>query len=289
MRWSACVPWLSALAVLALGGCAENSMVLKGQLSRLQQQQLAASRQNQLLQDRAAGLDRDNQELESELAQARQQHRVVEDQLAAVREQLRDTTSQLAQARGEKESSDKRVQALSASMRRSGSISITPNNSLLQTLPTINLPDVHTRRDGDVIRVELPGSRLFESGSARLQPGATTLITDAAAQLLAAYPDQMLGVEGHTDSDPVTGRQWRNNHELSVARALAVYDVLVSRTRYRPGQLFIVGHGANHPVVSNATPEGKKRNRRIELVVYPERRGEGRGVGDEGPGTRGRG
>jgi flagellar motor protein MotB len=193
--------------------------------------------------------------------------------LAAVRDQLRGVAAQLAQTREEKDSSNQRVQALTASMQRRGSVSITPNNSLLRTLPAINLPDVHVRRDGDVIRVELTGSRLFESGSARLQPGATELITSAAAQLLASYPDQIMGVEGHTDTDPVTGRQWRNNHELSVTRAMAVYDVLVSRTRCRAEQLFVVGHGPNHPVVSNATPEGKKRNRRVELVVYPETRG----------------
>ena len=273
MRRFACAPWLWALALVALAGCAENSMVLKGQVNRLQQQQLAMSRQNQQLQSRASALDQDNQELESLLAQTRQQSRVVEDQLAAVRDQLRGVATQLADTRNEKESSDKRVQALSASMRRRGSVSITPNNSLLETLPAINLPEVQVRRDGDVIRVELPGSRLFDSGSARLQPGATELITSAAAQIAAAYPDQILGVEGHTDTDPVTGRQWRNNHELSVARAMAVHDALVSRTRYRADQMFVAGHGPNHPVVSNATPEGKKRNRRVELVVYPERRG----------------
>jgi flagellar motor protein MotB len=101
------------------------------------------------------------------------------------------------------------------------------------------------------------------------------MIASAAAQLLAVYPDQILGVEGHTDSDPIAGRQWRNNHELSVARATAVYEVLVTRGGYRPDQLFVAGHGPNHPVVSNATAEGKQRNQRVELVVYPERRGEG--------------
>ena len=94
-----------------------------------------------------------------------------------------------------------------------------------------------------------------------------------AAELLATYPEQIIGVEGHTDSDPITGRQWRNNHQLSVARAMAVYDVLLGRSRLQAGQLFIVGHGANHPIASNATLEGKRRNRRVELVVYPEKRG----------------
>ncbi len=54
---------------------------------------------------------------------------------------------------------------------------------------------------------------------------------------------------------------------------MAVYDVLLRSTRYQAGQLFVVGHGANHPIASNATLEGKNRNRRVELVVYPEKRG----------------
>ena len=54
---------------------------------------------------------------------------------------------------------------------------------------------------------------------------------------------------------------------------MAVYEELTSRMRMRPDQLFVVGHGSNHPVVSNATAEGKQRNRRVELVIYPERRG----------------
>jgi flagellar motor protein MotB len=273
MRWSAFAPWLLAAALVTLSGCAENSLVLKGQLDKLQQQQLAMSGQNQVLQNRATDLDKDNQELQSLLGQSRQQAQVLDDQLAALRDQLRSVTTQLAQVSEEKASSQQRVEALTASMRSRGSVSITPNNSLLAEVPAIDLPGVHVRRDGDVIRVELPGSRLFDSGSARLQPGAAELIASAAARLRAAYPDQILGVEGHTDSDPIAGRQWRDNHELSVHRAMAVYDVLVNRSGFRPDQVFVAGHGPNHPAVSNATPEGKQRNRRVELVVYPEQSG----------------
>ncbi len=263
--------WVSLLVVLA--GCAENPMVLKGKVNQYEQQQLALSRQNTELQNRANALDKDNQELGQILAQTRQQSKVFEDQLAALRDQLRGVTGQLAQTRSEKENSDKKVQTMTASMQRQGGVTITPNNSFLQSLPAINLPDVFVRRDGDVIRVELPGNRLFESGSARLRPGGPELIVGAATELMRSYPDQTIGVEGHSDNDPITGGQWRSNHELSVARAMAVYDVLVSRTRLQGDQLFVVGHGSNHPVVSNATLEGKQRNRRIELVVYPERKG----------------
>ena len=264
--------WLWMAIAMIVAGCADNAMVMKNRITQTEQQQVALTRQNQQLQDRANALDRDNQEKEMLLAQARQQAKVSEDQLAAVRDQFRGVTAQLAQIRTEKESSDKRVQVLTASMQRQGGVSISPNNSFLQTMPAINVAGVLVRRDSDVIRIELPGSTLFESGSARLRPGANNVIAAAAAEIVRTYPDQIIGVEGHTDSDPVIGSQLRNNHELSVARAMAVYDVLVSNTRLQGNQLFVVGHGPNHPVVSNATLEGKQRNRRVELVIYPEQK-----------------
>jgi flagellar motor protein MotB len=265
---------LFVLISVALIGCADNPMVLKGKVTQYEQQQLALQRQNSELQNRANSLDKDNQEYSQLLAQSRQQSKVFEDQLTALRDQLRTTTTQLAQARSEKETTDKKVQAMTTSLQRQGGMPITPNNSLLQSMPATNIPDVNVRRDGDVIRVELPCHRLFESGTTRLRSGGPELIVSAATELLRTYPDQIIGIEGHTDNDPVNTGQWRSNHELSIARAMAVYDVIITRTRLQGDQLFVVGHGSNHPVVSNATPDGKQRNRRVEFVVYPERRGE---------------
>ena len=60
------------------------------------------------------------------------------------------------------------MQALNASMQRQDGITINPNNSFLQTLPAISIAGVFVRRDGDVIRIELPDRHLFEPGSNRL-------------------------------------------------------------------------------------------------------------------------
>jgi chemotaxis protein MotB len=263
-----------ALGLIALAGCADNPMVLQGRVAQYQQQQSALQKQNELYQSRIDTLDRDNQHKETLLAQSQQQTKLLEDRLAAVTEQLRGTTAQLAQVQNDKQEVDGKAKALTASMRRQSGVSITPNNSFLQTLPVIRYPDVHVRRDGDVIRIELPGNRLFEPGAARLRPTATNMIADVAIEIRRTYPDQRLGIEGHTDSDPLAGSQYRTNHELSAARALAVYDVLVSSQRYKPEQLFVVGHGGNHPVVSNGTLDGKQRNRRVELVIYADRVGQ---------------
>lgn len=270
MRAVARAPWPCALAFVAVAGCAQNPYVLQGQLQTLEQQQLALSQRNQELQSRATTLDQDNQELGTLLAQSRQQSQVLEDQLAALREQLSGTTAQLARLKEEHESVEEQAETMAASVRRRDGATITANNSLRNRLPAMNIPGVEVRPDGDVIRLELAGSKLFETGSARLSPQAARLIDAVAEEVAGTYPRQIIGIEGHTDSDPIRSGRWANNHQLSVGRAMAVYDYLTRRTRLKPGQLFVVGHGANHPVVSNGTPAGKERNRRVELVIYPE-------------------
>jgi flagellar motor protein MotB len=262
-----------ALGLIALAGCADNPM-LQSRVADYQRQQSALKNLNDECQSRLVAADAQNQQMKTQLAQQQQQTKVAEEHLAAVRDQLRSTSEQLTKVQNEKRQSDDSARTLTASLHRQGGVSITPNNSFLQTaLPVIHYPDVRVRRDGDVIRIALPADQLFEPGTVRVRPAAMNMIADVAIEIRRTYPDQLLGIEGHTDSDPVTGG-YRTNHELSVQRALAVYEVLVSSQRYRPEQLFLVGHGANHPAASNRTPEGKQWNRRVELVIYPERLGQ---------------
>jgi len=98
-------------------------------------------------------------------------------------------------------------------------------------------------------------------------------VTGVAAELLRDYPDQRIGVEGHTSKAPLPSGLWQSHHHLSVTEAMGVYNLLVTQTRLRPGQLVVAGHGANYPLVSNATPAGRQRNHRVELVIYPDKPG----------------
>ena len=138
-------------------------------------------------------------------------------------------------------------------------------------MPAVNIPDVYVRADGDVIRVEIPADKLFSTGKAELRGGAAQLIEQLAQKVAREYPDQLIGIEGHTDNQPVGGAGWTSNHQLSLARAIVVFDRLVAGKRLTADQLMVVGHGPNHPIFSNAHPDGQSRNRRIELVIYPER------------------
>jgi flagellar motor protein MotB len=266
---------LLIVSLLTLVGCAQNPYAIQGQMGALQQQQTTISQQNQQLASKASTLDQDNQELETLLAQSRQQNKLLEDQLNAIRDQLNSTNQQLAQIRDEKMTIERRTQASLASSRARAGASITPNSSLQRSLPVFNLPGVEVRQDGDVIRIELPADAMFDAAGARLRMDSTRMIDTVAEEIDRSYPGQFIGIEGHTDSDPPTsGSQWLSKHQLSAARAQAVFDYLAARSRLKPTQLFVVGHGGNHPVVSNGSAAGKARNRRIELAIYPERVGQ---------------
>jgi len=272
MRVVALAGSLGLLWLPLLAGCANNPYALQSQNQALQTQQASLAQRNQELQSRASTLDRDNQELETLLAQTRQQGKVLEDHVAALRDQLATATTQLAQLRDEKHLTDKQTEALMASTRRRVGAQITANNSLQRNLPPLNLSGIDVRADGDVVRVELPAARLFQPGSAMLQPVAGPLLGSVAAELARSYPDQRIGVEGHTDGDLIRSGMG-DNQQISVARATAVYQHLAARGVIAANRMFVVGHGANNPVVSNATAAGKARNSRVELVVYPEKVG----------------
>jgi flagellar motor protein MotB len=264
-------PPIAAALIFAAAGCQQNPATVAQQPpAAWQQQQLAMAQQQQTLQSRAGTLDSDNQELQAKLAAAQRDNMTLQNALTTTREQLNSTNQMLAQSREAQQSMQQQSQALADSMQKRSATMISANNSLARNLPTINLPGVEVRQDGDVVRVELPDDRLFNPGTAQLRQDGVSIIDTAAAAVARSYPNQIIGVEGHTDSDPPQQGMWLSNHQLSMARAGAVFDYLTGRGQLRPQQLFLVAHGANHPVVSNASAQGKARNRRVELVVYPD-------------------
>lgn len=211
--------------------------------------------------------DADPRRLEAGLARSRQEAQLMQDEIAALREQLASTSTQLANVRASG------VAAGPGSAAPPPSPGTMTPVAMQSAMTMLSLPGVDKRLDGGVVRIELPADTLFEPGGANLLPGGSALLTQVSDEVERVYPGHFLGIEGHTDTEPLLNASWGSPHQLTVARASAVFDFLTSRTSLRQGQLFLVAHGPNHPVVSNATSAGRARNRRVELVVYPERSG----------------
>jgi chemotaxis protein MotB len=117
---------------------------------------------------------------------------------------------------------------------------------------------------GLVVRV-LTDRVLFGSGSAQLRPGADPLL-DALAPVLKADVRHPIHVEGNTDSVPVSGGSFPSNWELSTDRAAAVLRAFIRRG-VAADRLTAVGNADRRPVAGNATEAGRRRNRRVELVL----------------------
>ncbi len=107
----------------------------------------------------------------------------------------------------------------------------------------------------------------FDSGTDELTGSDRERLAEAARTIFAKYPGCLILVAGHTDNRDLKESKFTTNRELSLARARAARDGLV-RDGVKPKFLRVAGFGAERPIVSNATPEGQAKNRRVELLVY---------------------
>jgi len=105
----------------------------------------------------------------------------------------------------------------------------------------------------------------FDSGEAQLLPGAEDKIKRIASVLMQ-YGLNMR-VEGHSDNVPIHNAAFASNWDLSTARATAVAMMLLNESGFDPKRMSIAGYAQYHPSASNDTPEGRRANRRVDIVV----------------------
>lgn len=108
---------------------------------------------------------------------------------------------------------------------------------------------------------------LFDLGEADLKPEFEATLGRFATALSVWEGD--IRIEGHSDSLPIHRPKFPSNWELSSARASTVVRFLIDR-ELRPEQLSVAGYGEHRPIDSNSTPEGRARNRRVDVVLLAE-------------------
>ncbi len=135
--------------------------------------------------------------------------------------------------------------------------------TMLMTRKLLDAVNVDVTDRGLVISLKESG--FFESGKSEMKWDAYPLLGEIAANL-AEYRNPVR-VEGHTDTVPMRTRTFPSNWELSSARATEVVRLLSGRFGMDPKRFSAVGYAEFRPVFSNATPSGRARNRRVDLVV----------------------
>ncbi|HVT97599.1 MAG TPA: OmpA family protein [Acidobacteriaceae bacterium] len=123
--------------------------------------------------------------------------------------------------------------------------------------------DMRVTPEGFVVSLRELG--FFDSGQAELLPGAANKIT-RIAKILTTHGLE-LRVEGHSDNQPINNSDFRNNWELSTARAMTVLLLMVDKAGYDPTKISVAGYAQYRPIANDSTPEGRRMNRRVDLVV----------------------
>ncbi len=121
------------------------------------------------------------------------------------------------------------------------------------------------------ITVEINASTLFASGDATLQPASTEAL--AAVAKVLSETDNPIQIEGHTDNIPIQSPNYPSNWELSSARAGSVVRLL-TEAGVPAGRLVAIGYADNKPLDTNASPEGRARNRRVNVLILNKVDGE---------------
>lgn len=140
----------------------------------------------------------------------------------------------------------------------------------VEEFTSAGMVDVAEVQDGLLVRIK--DSLAFDSGRAEIKPQFAALL-DKIGRIIAASDSQVV-VNGHTDDVPLQKESgFRNNWELSAARAAVVIEYWQKKFAIPSSRLAATGHADGRPIIGNSTEEGRARNRRVEFVIKPGKGG----------------
>lgn len=119
------------------------------------------------------------------------------------------------------------------------------------------------------VLLTMNGALLFDSGSATIKKESEPLVTQVG-KILERYAANVVEIEGHTDNVPIHNSNFADNDELSDERALNIFRYLKETALLDPSMIKHSGRGEYVPVADNSTPEGRAKNRRVEVKIYNE-------------------
>ncbi|WP_372765870.1 flagellar motor protein MotB [Lutibacter sp.] len=129
--------------------------------------------------------------------------------------------------------------------------------------------DIQIDVEKTVVYISIADRLLFKSGSHVISNDAKRVLKKVA-DVIAAQPDLEVMVEGYTDNMPISTSDMKDNWDLSVKRSTSVIRVLQNDFNIKPSRLIAAGRSEYMPLESNATVDGRARNRRTRIVLMPK-------------------
>lgn len=242
---------------------------LKADKAKLQADCMATSNNLKALQDSYAALEKNsNDALETNMAKNRElltQLEAKEKALAAEQDRLNKLSNELA-------SNTKRLNELESMIAAKDAAMKKLKETLSKALNAFEGKGLTVEQKNGKVYVSMENKLLFQTGSWAVGSEGRRAVVEVG-KVLAQNPDITVLIEGHTDNDKILGNIGggiENNWDLSTKRATAIVNILAENGGIRKQNLTAAGRGEFAPILSNDSPEGKAKNRRIEIILTPK-------------------
>ena len=197
-------------------------------------------------------------------------------QRGGLQEQVQGLQSQQADLRRQVDALEQqKTQLLTASKQNQSQY-----DALVRSLTEeVKKGELQVRQYKDMLTVDVAEQLFFDSGRADLKDTGKAVLKKVG-EALKGYEDKVIRIVGHTDNVPIKTKVFPSNWELSVARATTVVRYL-QEVGIPPERMIASGRAEYQPVAENDTPDGRKKNRRIEITLIDENL-----VQEAGPGKK---
>jgi chemotaxis protein MotB len=225
----------------------------QNQLSSLQSEKNAVTSERDALKksvdELSASLKAETSELKQQISQFTEQKSALEKKIA---ELDLETNAKIAAEEAEKQRIEQSYQ------------------QLLSTLKSeVSQKTIEIQNYQNALTINIMDQIFFNSGESRIKTDGMDVLR-RLGEVLSSLPDKMIRVEGHTDDVPIglsLRDKYPNNWMLGAARATAVAEYLRTKSGIDPTRIVVVSFSQYRPLVSNTTPEGRAKNRRIEILI----------------------
>jgi len=163
----------------------------------------------------------------------------------------------------------KRLKNLQAMIQSQKDVMTRLKNSIAAALVNYKADELYVYIKDGAVYVSLEEKLLFKSGSAVVDPKGKEALK-ALSQVINSTADITVMIEGHTDNVPIKTQLFKDNWDLSTARAISIVRILTKDYGFDPNRITASGRGQFHPVKTNETPEGRAGNRRTEVILSPD-------------------
>lgn len=221
------------------------------------------------LEDRIAGLENDVEALEKQLQENQTRTKDLAQALEGREKEIKQKELLLDRQNNLLYEKAQQLNELQDKINQQNQIVEKLRNTIANALVNFEDDELTVNVKDGKVYLSLSENLLFKSGSATMdQQGKEAL--GKLSVVLNNNPDIEILIEGHTDSIPISSNVYRDNWDLSVARATSIVRVLSNEYNVDGERLTASGRADNEPVDTNETKEGRAKNRRTEIILSPK-------------------